>query len=184
MITSRLIHVAAKAPLPFKLTSFYPSHLISLWSHLPLTEKLYSSLVTQRLKRLPAMQETWVRSLGREDPLEKEMATHSSILAWESHGRRSLESYSPWGRKESDTTATSLHRGYFICFCGLSHLVTSDTATPWTVGNPRLLCPWGFSRQEYWNGLPFPSPRDLLDPGIEPRSPAWQADSLPSELYT
>ena len=38
--------------------------------------------MAQRLKRLPAMQETWVRSLGREDPLEKEMATHSSILAW------------------------------------------------------------------------------------------------------
>ena len=36
----------------------------------------------QRLKRLPAMQETWVQSLGQEDPLEKEMATHSSILAW------------------------------------------------------------------------------------------------------
>ena len=44
-------------------------------------EKL-SSLVAQRLKRLPAMQETWVRSLGQEDPLEKEMATHSSIRAW------------------------------------------------------------------------------------------------------
>ena len=42
----------------------------------------WGSLVAQRLKRLPAMQETWVRSLGREDPLEKEMATHSSILAW------------------------------------------------------------------------------------------------------
>ena len=41
-----------------------------------------SSLVAQRLKLLPAMRETWVRSLGREDPLEKEMATHSSILAW------------------------------------------------------------------------------------------------------
>ena len=41
-----------------------------------------ASLVAQRLKRLPAMQETWVRSLGQEDPLEKEMATHSSILAW------------------------------------------------------------------------------------------------------
>ena len=39
-------------------------------------------LVAQRLKRLPAMWETWVRSLGREDPLEKEMAIHSSILAW------------------------------------------------------------------------------------------------------
>ena len=43
---------------------------------------LLASLVAQRLKRLPAMRETWVRSLGQEDPLEKEMATHSSILAW------------------------------------------------------------------------------------------------------
>ena len=42
----------------------------------------WASLVAQRLKRLPAMRETWVRSMGREDPLEKEMATHSSILAW------------------------------------------------------------------------------------------------------
>ena len=41
-----------------------------------------ASLVAQRLKSLPPMRETWVRSLGREDPLEKEMASHSSILAW------------------------------------------------------------------------------------------------------
>ena len=41
-----------------------------------------TSLVTQRLKRLPPIRETWVRSPGREDPLEKEMATHSSTLAW------------------------------------------------------------------------------------------------------
>ena len=41
-----------------------------------------ASLVAQRIKRRPAVQETWVRSLGWEDPLEKEMATHSSILAW------------------------------------------------------------------------------------------------------
>ena len=46
------------------------------------THLLYVSLVTQRLKRLPAMQETWVRSQGWEDPLEKEMATHSNIPAW------------------------------------------------------------------------------------------------------
>ena len=39
----------------------------------------------------------------------------------------------------------------------------------------------GFSRQEYWSGLPFPPPGDLPDPGIEPTSPALQADSLPSE---
>ena len=37
----------------------------------------------------------------------------------------------------------------------------------------------GFPKQEYWSGLPFPSPGDLPDPGIEPISPAWQADSLP-----
>ena len=43
---------------------------------------LWASQVAQRLKHLPATQETWVRSLGREDPLEKKMATHSSILAW------------------------------------------------------------------------------------------------------
>ena len=40
----------------------------------------------------------------------------------------------------------------------------------------------GFSRQEYWSGLPFPSPGDLPDQGIEPGSPALQADSLPTEL--
>ena len=42
-----------------------------------------ASLVAQMVKNLPAMQETWIRSLGQEDPLEKEMATHYSILAWE-----------------------------------------------------------------------------------------------------
>ena len=47
-----------------------------------------------------------VRSLGREDPLEKEMATHSSMLAGKSHGQKSLVGYSPWDRKESDTSKT------------------------------------------------------------------------------
>ena len=51
---------------------------------------------------------------------------------------------------------------------------------PWTAAyqaSPSM----GFSRQEYWSGLHFPSPGDLPDPGIEPRSPALQADTLPSE---
>ena len=47
------------------------------------------------VKNLPAKQETWVQSLGWEDPLEKEMATHSSILVWEIHGQRILAGYSP-----------------------------------------------------------------------------------------
>ena len=48
-----------------------------------------------------------VQFLGQENDLEKEMAIHSSILAWESHGQRSLVDYSPWGRKELDTTDTT-----------------------------------------------------------------------------
>ena len=49
-------------------------------------------------------QETWVWSLGWEGPLEEEMATHSSVLAWRIHGQRGLAGYSPWGHKESDMT--------------------------------------------------------------------------------
>ena len=49
-------------------------------------------------------QETRVQCLRREDPQEKEMATHSGILAWESHGQRSLAGYSPWGHNELDMT--------------------------------------------------------------------------------
>ena len=50
------------------------------------------------------MQEIWVLSLGWEDPLEKEMATHSSILAWRIPWTEEPGGYSPWGHKESDTT--------------------------------------------------------------------------------
>ena len=46
----------------------------------------------------------------------------------------------------------------------------------------KLLCPWGLSKQDYWSGLPFPSPGDLPDPVIKLGSPAWQADALPSQL--
>ena len=56
------------------------------------------------VKNLPAMQETQVQSRGQEDSLEKEMATHSSILAGEFHGQRSLMGYISWGLKESDMT--------------------------------------------------------------------------------
>ena len=56
------------------------------------------------VKHLPTMQETRVQSLGREDLLEEEMATHSSILAWIIPWTESLVGYSPRGRKESDTT--------------------------------------------------------------------------------
>ena len=56
------------------------------------------------VENLPAMQETRLRSLGQEDPLEKGMATHSSILPGEFHRQKSLAGYSPWGLKESGMT--------------------------------------------------------------------------------
>ena len=60
--------------------------------------------MVQRLKHLPAMWETWVRSLGQEDPLEKEMAAHSSILAWRIPWMEELGGLQSTGHKESDTT--------------------------------------------------------------------------------
>ena len=66
-----------------------------------------------RVKNLPVMQETQVCSLGQKDPLKKEMATHSIFLPGEFHGQRSLVSYSPWDRKELDTTE-QLSKG--LCF--------------------------------------------------------------------
>ena len=64
------------------------------------TYKNHKCIVCMRLKHLPPMRETWVRSLGREDPLEKEMATHSSILAWRI----------PWTEKPGRLQSTGLQR--------------------------------------------------------------------------
>ena len=61
---------------------------------------MMASLVAQRIKHLPAMQETWVESLGWEDPLVKEMATHSSILAWRI----------PWTEEPGGLQSTGLQR--------------------------------------------------------------------------
>ena len=60
--------------------------------------------MAQAVKNLPAVQETQVRSLGWEDPLEKEMATHSTSLAWRIPGIEEPGGYSPWGLKESNMT--------------------------------------------------------------------------------
>ena len=55
--------------------------------------------------------------------------------------------------------------------CVLRRSVMPDSLRPHGLQPTRLLCPWGFSRQEYWSGLPYPSPGYLLNPGIKPRSP-------------
>ena len=69
--------------------------------------------------------------------------------------------------------------GAVLCCAVLSCSVVSDSFR--SHGPARLLCPWGFSKQEYWSGWHIPSPGTLPDPGIEPGSPALQADSLLSE---
>ena len=68
----------------------------------------------------------------------------------------------------------------FDFLCVLSHSVMSDSVRPRRQQPTRLLCPWGLSRQEYWSGLPCPTPGDLPNPGIKtapPEAPALQADS-------
>ena len=68
------------------------------------TKPVPTALVVQMVKNVPTMQKTWVRSLGREDPLEKGMATHSSILAWRIPWTEEPGRHSPWGCEELDTT--------------------------------------------------------------------------------
>ena len=107
-----------------------------------------------------------------ENPMDRE--------AWQA-------TYGPWGRKGSDMT----ERLHFVSYRQDSSLhdlslpkgsrqrqqlrVVSDSATQWTAAYQAPLS-MGFSRQEYWSELPFPSPEDLPKPGVEPRSPALQAD--------
>ena len=69
----------------------------------------------------------------------------------------------------------------WTCCAVLSRSVMPDSLQPHGVWLTRLLCPWGFFGQEKWSGLPFLPPGDLPNPGIEPRSPSLQVDSLPTE---
>ena len=76
-------------------------------------------------------QEIWVQSLGWEDPLEEEMATHSSILAWIFHGQRSLADCSPWGCKELEMTEWLSTHNNDIVNCIQFSSVAQSCTTPW-----------------------------------------------------
>ena len=75
--------------------------------------KGHAFLVAQMVKNPAAKQEARIPTLGLEDPLEKEMATHSSILAWKTPGQRSLVGYSPCGRRESAMTEVATTFTFF-----------------------------------------------------------------------
>ena len=146
------------------------------------------SLVAQTVKHLPAMWETQVQSLGQEDPMEKEMATHSSTLAWKI----------PWIEEPCRLQSLGLQRVRHDCvtsltrvtrytiYCCVSSVLSHSVAT---LCNPLGCSPPGSS--VHWNFpgkstgvIAIASPGALPDPGMEPASPvspALQADSLPAE---
>ena len=79
------------------------------------------------------------------------------------------------------TVPCGLSRCLLMLCAVLSHSVMADSLQPHGLQPVRLLCPWGFSKQEYWSGLPCLPPVDLPNPGIKSRSPALQEDCLLSE---
>ena len=137
------------------------------------------------VKNLPAN----AGSIPSEDPLERETATTPVFLPRKSHKQTSLAGVhgvtKNWTWQQLNTANHNLHKIHCVQSPLLSLKVKSLSrvrllATPWTVAH-QAPPSTGFSRQQYWSGLPFPSPGDLPDPGIEPRSPALQADALTSE---
>jgi len=125
------------------------------------------------------MRETWVRSLGWEEiPWRREKLPTPVFWPGEFHGL-----YSPWHRKRSDTTkrlslSLSINESERKKVKSLSCVWLF--AIPWTVVYQASLS-MGFSRQEYWSGLPFPSPGDLPDPGIQTQVSCNAGRALPSE---
>ena len=86
-------------------------------------------VLVQRVKRLSTVQETWVPSLGREDSLEKEMATHSSTLAWKIPWMEEPGAgYCPWGHKESDTTERLHFHFHPNGYVGRDKIVPQDSS--------------------------------------------------------
>ena len=125
--------------------------------------------MAQQAKNLPAVQEMWVQSLGEEDHLEEEMATHSSIRAWDI----------PWTEGPARLQTNGSQRfGY-----DWAQAQTEDVSN---LGDCAFQRSFGNASNNtffslYWSGLPFPSPGDLPNPGIKPGSPALEADTLTSE---
>ena len=119
------------------------------------------------VKNLPAMREAWVLSLGWEDLLEKGL--HSKILAWRiSRTKEPARLYSPWDCKELDIIEQLILSLSKI----LSHMWIIFRNELFKRENRQALLPVEISRQEYWNGFPFPSPGDIPNLGIQPTSPA------------
>ena len=84
----------------------------------------------KKLKNLPVVQDTWVQSLGQEDPLEKEITTHYSIFVWKSHGQRSLVDCSPGGHKRVDITLRINNKTTQLISACMSNSATAPQGSP------------------------------------------------------
>ena len=118
MISWRTSGYSYPAVLSLKGTAWSLGAFIALAYWLVNEIQMRASLMAKTVKNLPAMQETWVWSLGQEDPLEETMTAPSSILAWEFHGWRSLAGPS---RKESDVAewlTHTLEQGLIVMLSG------------------------------------------------------------------
>ena len=100
-------------------------------------------------------------------------------MLWEAQNSYDLKVTQP---RDCHLLLVSLSTTNLVLVGGLVAKLCLTLAIPWIVACQAPLS-MGCSRQEYWSGLPFPSAGDLPDPGIEPTSPALQADSLPTELW-
>ena len=121
------------------------------------------------VKNLPAMQDTWVRPLDREDPLEKGNGNPLQYSCLENPMDREAWQATVHGVAKSWTQLSNFTSLHFTSF----HFTVDYSLQ----ASPSM----GFSKQEYQSGLPFLPPGDLPNPGIKPRSPALQADTLTSE---
>ena len=101
------------------------------------------------------------------------MATQFSIIAWEIPWTEEPDGLQSMGLQKSLTQLSAEYQR------SLSHIQFFYNQKDFSSPHLQAPLPMGFSRQEYWSGLPFPSLRNLPNQGIEPTSPAWQADSLP-----
>ena len=161
---------ASASVLPMNIQGWFPLGLISLLSK-GLSRVFYSTTecsmtgfsVLHYLPQFAQTQVHWISDaiqpshpLSSPSPLALYLSQHQGLFQWVSYCIR-------WPRSWSFSF----------------RIIPSSEYSGWQ--EARLPCPWGFSRQEYCSGLPCPPPGDLPNPGMEPRSPVLQADSLPSE---
>ena len=123
---------------------------------------VWASLVAQLVKNPPAKQETWIRSLGQEDPLKKGMATHSSIFAWEIPWTEEPGGLQSMG---SQSQAWLSDEHFHFCCCLVTKLgpILCD---PMDCSLPGSFVHGISQARIHWNGLPFPSPGDLPTQGL------------------